>query len=232
MARPADPHAHEALLEAARLEFARSGLDRARVEDIARRARVSKGAFYLHFDSKEDAFQEILQRFLGVLEEQAHQRKEAEERFERESGPDVDVSCAIEFECALDAELLEFMWRNRHILAALDGAGGARTARLLADSRGRMRALVAGRITAKQSEGRLRRDVGPDVVADLVVGAYEHFGRRMPEMKEKPDLASWARSLLVVLYEGVLERSEASAPAAASASSRPRSRGGSARRSY
>ncbi len=205
MARHADPRAHEAILEAARLEFARSGLDRARVEDIARRAGVSKGAFYLHFDSKEDAFQEMLQRFLGVLEEHAHQRKEAEECFERESGPDVELSHAIEFECTVDAELLQLMWRNRHILAALDSAAGTDTARLLADFRRRMRALIAGRMTDKQSAGRLRKDVHPDVIADMIVGAYEDFGRRMAEMRQKPDLAAWARSLLVVLYQGVLE---------------------------
>jgi AcrR family transcriptional regulator len=206
VARPPDPRAHQALLEAARLEFARSGLDRARVEDIARRAGISKGAFYLHFDSKEDAFQEILQRFLGVLEEHAHRRKEAEERFERGAEADWDASRAVEFECAADAELLQLMWRNRHILAALDSAAGTGVAQLLADFRRRMRTLIAGRITDKQSAGRLRKDVHPDVVADMVVGAYEDFGRRMMEMKEKPDLAAWARSLLIVLYDGILER--------------------------
>ncbi len=206
MPRTPDPRTHEALLEAARVEFARNGLDRARVEDIARRAGISKGAFYLHFDAKEDAFQEILQRFLGVLEEHAHRRKEAEERFEREAGTSWDLPHAVEFECAVDAELLELMWRNRHILATLDSAAGPSTARLLADFRSRMRALIAGRITDKQSAGRLRKDVHPEVVADMIVGAYEDYGRRMMDMRGKPDLAAWARSLLVVLYDGIIER--------------------------
>ena len=84
MARPPRPGTHQALLDAARDEFARHGLERARVEDVSRRAGVSKGAFYLHFRSKEEAFEQIVQRFIGALEEQAHRRHEAEERFTAE----------------------------------------------------------------------------------------------------------------------------------------------------
>ncbi len=204
MARTAHPGTHEALLEAARAEFARRGLLRGRVEDVARRAGVSKGAFYLHFRSKEDAFREILQRFLGVLEEHIRARREAEERFEA-LADGATLEEAIDFECEVNVQLLELLWRNRQIVAALEGAGGHAFAPLVADFRRRMRALVAERIATRQRQGGLRRDVRPDVVADLVVAAYEDFGRRMIAMRERPDLASWARSLLVVVYRGILE---------------------------
>ena len=74
MGRPARPGLRDALLEAARAEFAARGLERARVEDIARRASASKGAFYLHFESKEQVFEELLQRFMGAFEDQARRR--------------------------------------------------------------------------------------------------------------------------------------------------------------
>jgi len=45
----------------------RHGLDQARVDDIAARAGKSKGAFYLHFDSKEEAFREIIESLLARL---------------------------------------------------------------------------------------------------------------------------------------------------------------------
>lgn len=204
MARTPDPRSREALLEAARIEFARRGLDHARVEDIARRAGVSKGAFYLHFDSKESAFRELLQRFLGVMEEHTYQRKEAEKRFEREMGSRADVASSIEFECSIDQELLEIMWRNRHMATMLDGTGDSGTGQLVVDFRRRMRALIVERLTDKQSNGLLRQDVDPEVVADVIYGAYEGYVRRMPELKQKPDFASWSRSLLLVLYEGAL----------------------------
>src|SRR5437660_856533 len=56
MARPADPNAKEALMAAARAEFARRGLRGARIEDITAACGLSKGAFYLHFESKEALF--------------------------------------------------------------------------------------------------------------------------------------------------------------------------------
>jgi len=208
MARPARADAHDALLDSARDEFARRGLDRARVEDIARRAGISKGAFYLHFRTKEDAFREIVQRFLGALEDHALRRQEVEDRITRPgAGATADaLTRTIEAESAIDADLLEVLWRNRQILAAVDGATGKLYRELVADHRRRIRVLVEHRMADRQCAGRLRRDVDPDVIADIVVGAYEDFARRMVDLKEKPDLASWARSLLLVLYQGMLER--------------------------
>src|SRR5690242_13676194 len=84
MPRRSRPGAREALLDAARQEFARVGLERARVEDVARKAGISKGAFYLHFATKDEAFREILQRFLGALEDHARRRREVEERLWRD----------------------------------------------------------------------------------------------------------------------------------------------------
>jgi AcrR family transcriptional regulator len=210
MARPARSGAHAALLDAARDEFSRHGLGRARVEDIARRAGISKGAFYLHFRTKEDAFREIVQRFLGALEDHALRRDEVEDRIAHAEAGRTDaeaLSRRIEAECAIDADLLELFWRNRQILSALDGAAGKLYRDLLGDFRRRMRALVAGRMANGLCAGfRLRRDVDPDVIADIVIGTYEDFARRMTEMQDKPDLAAWARSLLLILYQGILDR--------------------------
>jgi|SRR5262245_57437390 len=48
------------ILEAALAVFARKGFAAARMEDIAERARVSKGTIYLYFDSKEAVFKALL----------------------------------------------------------------------------------------------------------------------------------------------------------------------------
>jgi AcrR family transcriptional regulator len=206
MARTADPRAYEALLDAARAEFARHGPDRARVEDIARRASVSKGAFYLHFRTKQDAFEVILQRFFGALEEHARRRRELEREGERQAANGAPAAAALELEVLADVELLELLWSHRQILAGLDGAGGQFWAKFADNFRERMRALVARRILERQGEGRLRRDVNPGVVADVLVGTMEDFGRRMAGMRQKPDFADWSRSLLTILYEGLIDR--------------------------
>jgi len=45
-----------AIIEAAGQVFSRDGYERARVDEIARRARVGKGTIYEHFGSKENLF--------------------------------------------------------------------------------------------------------------------------------------------------------------------------------
>src|SRR5438105_6473105 len=67
MARPADPNAREALIAAARAEFARRGLRGARIEDITAACGLSKGAFYLHFESKEALFALLVGGFIGEI---------------------------------------------------------------------------------------------------------------------------------------------------------------------
>ncbi|MGC3996987.1 MAG: helix-turn-helix domain-containing protein [Anaeromyxobacter sp.] len=224
MARPPRPHVRDALLEAARAEFSRHGLERARVEDITRAAGASKGAFYLHFTSKEQAFEEIIQRFLGAMEDQAHRREEAEAAFLREHDGEQGEALArtlVAFDCRVDLGILETLWRNRHLFAVVEGAAATRYQRLLAEFRHRMRAFVVARVEGHQRAGRVRPDVDPTVIADLLVGAYEGFARRMVGARAQPDLAGWLRSLVTALYEGLLH-TPAAAPAKAARAARPR----------
>jgi AcrR family transcriptional regulator len=210
--RRADPLAEDALFEAARVEFAHHGLAHARVEDICKRAGVSKGAFYLHFRTKEDVFKEILQRFLGALEEHTKRQKGTMEGIEQELGPltPEDVSSRtdrfrkhIELECACEVEILELMWRNRQIIAALDGASGKRYWQLVNGFRRRLMAIITGQLLAGRASGSLRTDIDPEFIADFFVGTYEAFLRRMISMSTKPDLARWAWNLGLLVHEGL-----------------------------
>jgi AcrR family transcriptional regulator len=49
-----------AILDAALDEFSARGFAAARLDDVARRARVAKGTIYLHFKDKEALFQELI----------------------------------------------------------------------------------------------------------------------------------------------------------------------------
>jgi TetR/AcrR family transcriptional regulator len=57
----------EKILGAAREEFARHGLAGARVDLIARRARVNKAMIYYHFRSKERLYQAVIDEHLAVI---------------------------------------------------------------------------------------------------------------------------------------------------------------------
>ena len=50
------------ILDAATTVFGEQGFARARLEDVAKRAGVSKGTLYLYFDSKEALFREMVRR--------------------------------------------------------------------------------------------------------------------------------------------------------------------------
>jgi AcrR family transcriptional regulator len=50
------------LFEAAQRIFANSGFERATIDQIARRAGFSRGAFYAHFNNKEDLFFALVQQ--------------------------------------------------------------------------------------------------------------------------------------------------------------------------
>jgi AcrR family transcriptional regulator len=204
--RRANPDAHEALLDAAREEFARHGVDGARVEDIARRAGVSKGAFYLHFRTKEGVFEEILQRLLGVLADHAARREEAASLGSGGATGAAELAAFMAREQASDAELLEVLWRHRKIVAALESAAIGRAAPLVLDFRRGMRALIARKVEDGQRSGTLRPDLDPHALGDLILGAYEAFARRMVDLKEKPDLSGWGRVFVVAFYEGALTR--------------------------
>lgn len=53
MARIADPHRRETILDAARQVFIRDGFAAARMSEIAKRAKIAVGTLYLYFDSKD-----------------------------------------------------------------------------------------------------------------------------------------------------------------------------------
>jgi AcrR family transcriptional regulator len=56
-----------ALLKAGRRIFARDGFDASRIEDIADAAGHTRGAFYTHFNSKEDLFFALFEQDAGKL---------------------------------------------------------------------------------------------------------------------------------------------------------------------
>ena len=61
------------LLEAGRLVFPRHGLHGVTAHDIAHRAELASGTFYLHFKNKRELFREIVDTSVGELIERLHE---------------------------------------------------------------------------------------------------------------------------------------------------------------
>jgi AcrR family transcriptional regulator len=60
----------QTLIAAARVIFARDGFEMARLEDIAAEAGKTRGAFYAHFENKEDVFFAIFEE--NIYKDQSH----------------------------------------------------------------------------------------------------------------------------------------------------------------
>ncbi len=70
-------HRPDEILDAALAEFEQRGFDAARVEDIARRAGISKAAVYLYFDTKDAILRGLIEREVAPVAQRVKALAEA-----------------------------------------------------------------------------------------------------------------------------------------------------------
>ena len=196
-ARPSDPNLRIDLLRAAEAVFVEHGLDRAKVEDITARAGRSKGAFYLHFDSKEDAFRQIVEGMVARLATFL-------ERFIREARPPADRAELCRLWLEADLELFEFLWQNRGVAQLVfEGGNSARFGYLIDEFAERARGHVRERLGEGVRLGFYRRGLDVEVASLVISGAYDRVGRALVRMKDRPDLRRWLEELQQVVLRGI-----------------------------
>jgi AcrR family transcriptional regulator len=198
MPRPSDPHAKSRLLEAAERVFSEKGLDRAKVEDITTQAGLSKGAFYLHFQSKGDAFKELLS---GVL---AH----LQTRIGQASGcglPALDqgLEQALALWLERDLEMFEFIWKNRALMRiTLEGGRSADYQHLIEHFASYAQSETEALLSQGVASGIYRRDLDVEVAAAFIAGGYDRFARQLVRETKKPDLRKRLRELRWMVITG------------------------------
>jgi AcrR family transcriptional regulator len=200
MPRPADRRAKIELLRAAESVFVEHGLAASKVEDITARAGVSKGAFYLHFESKDDCWRQIVEAFVAKLATCLDVAPA--------SGPG---SGAMEFAAQLaawhahDVEIFEFCWQNRGLMGMLfTGGGGAPYAYLMDEFAERVSAQIEGWARHLIAAGVYRADIDPTLLPALISGGYERLVREMLKQPRRPDLEAWARQVQALFMRGLL----------------------------
>lgn len=206
MARPADPNARNALLAAARKEFHRSGIQRARIEDITQACGLSKGAFYLHFESKEALFQELVGQLEQAVEQHRLNRQQVrlDLGFERRRVTPALMQALSEAEQREDRLLLELLWEHRDVTdVLLRGSQGTVFEGVMWSIIDREVERVALDCAALKYAHTMRDDVPADVVGLMVVGTYLLVARRLAAMDERPDFDHWVRSLHQLIAEGI-----------------------------
>ncbi len=187
MSRPSDPQARTRLLAAAERVFIARGLDRAKVEDITRSAGLSKGAFYLHFRTKDDAFREILSSALAEL---GRILAEIESTRTVWGARPLDEIVAIWLE--QDLRVFGCIWKHRPIMRLVLDGGGSPDYHHLIDLFAESAQQTTERLVKHGIErGYYRRDVDPQQAAAFVAGGYDRLARRLVREKRKPNLERW-----------------------------------------
>ncbi len=201
MPRPSDPHARARLLEAARAVFSERGLDRAKVEDITTRAQLSKGAFYLHFQSKDEAFRELLSDVVSHLEKILDETSDQQLATGPDDGP---LSGYVELCHRKNVEIFEFLWGNRPLMAmGFDGGGSASYQHLLGDFALRAQRQTAILIQHGIDIGFYRTDLDLEVAAAFIAGGYDRIARQMVREQKKPDIEAMLREVQSLFLRGI-----------------------------
>lgn len=197
MARPANPNLRQTLIDAARAEFAERGLEAARVEDVTRSAGVSKGSFYLHFESKEQLYELIARSFLDEIGERLDHFRD---RTCGDLGEDLVRSMV-----AGDVAFSDFLWSNRDALRmVLEGAAGTPYAWLSDELVRRFSDHMSGMIVDGDRHDRgIAPDVDKDLVSDLVTGSVVMFARRILRSEQRPDFRHWSLQMHRILAGGM-----------------------------
>jgi AcrR family transcriptional regulator len=187
MPRPSDPNARSRLLEAAGRIFIEHGLDRAKVEDITRAAGLSKGAFYLHFKTKDDAFKEILSSALAELGQILGDMEGSRAEWGVKPYPEM-----IEQWLEKDLKLFECIWKHRSIMRLVLEGGGSPDYQHLIDLFAEGAQETGERLIHYGIErGYYRADLEPKQAAAFVAGGYDRLARLLVHERRKPNLARW-----------------------------------------
>ena len=199
MPRPSDPNAKSRLLEAAERVFAEKGLDRAKVEDITTQAGLSKGAFYLHFNSKGDAFKELLSEMLAHLQARMDAVKGA-----CLPSLDQDLEQSLEQGLTRDLEMFEFIWKNRALMRiTLEGGRSADYQHLIEHFASNAQRETEILLRQGVASGVYRKNLDVEVAAAFVAGGYDRFARQLVRETKKPNLRKRLRELRWMVIAGV-----------------------------
>ena len=153
------------LLEAATCVLARSGFERATLDEIVREAGFSKGAFYVHFESKDDLF-------WAMLEERISHQQEAFRRA-------VDYSKSMDYNVRMILSAVfgllgdDALWGSLFMEFHAHAARNEKVRQRLGTMYERWRQLLVDILSVSRETGRMRTDADLELMATILVAAVE-----------------------------------------------------------
>ncbi len=153
------------LLEAATSVFARSGFDRATVDEIVQEAGFSKGAFYVHFESKDDLFWAMLEERISRQQEALRQAVD----YGRPVAENVRTILSGVFGLLRDDPL----WGSLYMEFGAHASRNEKVRQRLAKMYERWRELTEDILNTGREAGRIRSDIDVQFIATVLIAAVE-----------------------------------------------------------
>jgi TetR/AcrR family fatty acid metabolism transcriptional regulator len=153
------------LMESALGVFARNGYERATVDEIVRDAGFSKGAFYVHFDAKEDIF-------WAMLDERINRQLEA---FREAVNAEVPVAENLKmiFNSIFALNREDPLWSALFMEFAAHASRDKKVREQLAEMYRSWRDFAVEALNAGQEAGLVRRDIDVEFAASLLIAIVE-----------------------------------------------------------
>lgn len=209
MARKADPNARAALIAAARVEFARSGLAKARIEDITKLCGLSKGSFYLHFESKDSLFAHLVTALNQQIEALIHYRHEEYRLLGRsKESQSVRAQRLLQLDTVEDLKLLEHLWEWRDVLQVLTaGCGGTPFESVMVSMLDAEVARIRTQADSMKKSGLIPKNLDTELMGNMMVGTYFLLIRKLARSSKKPDFKRWVLGLQQLMLHGIYSQS-------------------------
>ncbi len=183
MSRARDPKVKSVLLGAAEEAFAEHGLLGADVQDITKRVGLPLGAFYLHFESKEAALDEIVETWIARCASLFAAPSEYPD-------PPTDADAVLDFVIERDVRIYEFLWQSRTTMRVLNRCQG-KYAFLFESFRQDMQRRSREWLARWRQDGLLRLDADGELSAALMSGAHEELSRKIVASEQRPPIEHW-----------------------------------------
>jgi AcrR family transcriptional regulator len=153
------------IADAALPVFARSGYERATVDEIVREAGYSKGAFYVHFESKEDLF-------WAMLEERIVRQQEAfRQALDDTRGAEENIRALLTTVFTIFRK--DAMWSALFIEFVAHAARNEKVRERLAMMYQNWRDFTVQTLKQGREMGQVRKDLDVDFAATVMIALIE-----------------------------------------------------------
>jgi AcrR family transcriptional regulator len=153
------------IADAALPVFARSGYERATVDEIVREAGYSKGAFYVHFESKEDLF-------WGMLEERISGQQDAfRQALDDTRGAEDNIQALLTTIFAIFRR--DAQWSALFIEFIAHAARNEKVRERLAGMYQNWRDFTVATLKQGRETGQVRQDLNVDFAATVLIALIE-----------------------------------------------------------